>query len=210
MRIQPSLILCLSVFAVTADAAKNAEVKPLLTSPASVTMQDEFDRDSLGKNWFVGKGEWSIVDGSLVGKELAADKHAAVAMLKHPNTDSAVKLSFKLDGAEGFSFSLNHKKGHLFRVVVMKDRLIVRTDRDKKDPKSKVETLDSAKADFAQGQWHTLLIEMKGDAVAVSADNGATIQGTHDSLATEKTGYRLVLKGESLIVDDVHVWDIAN
>ncbi len=55
----------------------------------------------------------------LVGKELKADKHAAVLNFQKLNRNSVVRLSFKLDGeTSGFSFSLNYAKGHLFRVNV--------------------------------------------------------------------------------------------
>jgi hypothetical protein len=61
----------------------------------------------------------TVIDGVLVGKELKADKHAAVLNFQKSNRNSVVRFSFKLDGeTKGFNFSLNHAKGHLFRVNV--------------------------------------------------------------------------------------------
>ena len=148
------------------------------------------------------------MDGTLVGKELAADKHAAVLNYQKKNRDSAVRFSFKLDGStSGFNFSLNQAKGHLFRVVVNPTGLSINLDKDKNDPTSKPMVLASAKSEFEQGKWYTILIEMQGDQVAAQTDNGLMVEASHSKLDTEKPNYRFVVKGDSLSIDDLTIWE---
>ena len=206
MRIQLAVavaVLCSST--TIASAAKNAELKPVLVSAAKVSLEDDFDRAELGKKWLVGKGEWKIVDGCLVGKELKADKHAAVVSLQQKNRDSVVRLSFRLNGPQGFHFSLNYAKGHLFRVIVTPKEISLRTDKDKKDPASKSELLAKAEKTFKPNEWYTMLVEMQGDKVVVQTDNGVKLTGQHPSLDTDKPNYRLVTRGDSLQIDDIKV-----
>ena len=52
-------------------------------------------------------------------------------------------------------------------------------------------------------------VEVKGAKVAVQTDNGVKIKGSNPALDVDKTGYRFVMKGESLSLDDVKVWNVA-
>ena len=116
-------------------------------------------------------------------------------------------FSFALAGSKGFSLSYNHPKGHLFRVNVTETKVSVLMDKDKKDPSSKQELLETKKASFKQGKAHTVTCETKGDTVKVTFDDGKgpTLTGKHAGLAKEKTGYRLVLKGDGVLFDDFAV-----
>ena len=109
---------------------------------------------------------------------------------------------------KGFSFSLNHAKGHLFRVNVTPAALTVNLDKDKNNPESKAIVLGSAKAAFAQGQWYTMQVEMIGQRVVVQVDNGAMVDATNRALDVDKPNYRFVMKGDSLAIDDLQVWEL--
>ena len=86
-----------SIFAASeAVAAKNAKLKPVLVSPGSVVLAEEFSGKELGEKWSVNKGEWKIADGAVLGNEKAADNHAAVLTCKVPNHNSAIQFSFKM------------------------------------------------------------------------------------------------------------------
>jgi hypothetical protein len=82
-------------------------------------------------------------------------------------------------------------------------------DKDKKDQSSKPEALAKAEGKFPAGQWHTLLVEIDGARVSVQADNGAKLTASHPGLDVEKTGYRFVTKGQSLLLDDLTIWQVA-
>jgi hypothetical protein len=197
----------LSVSASVCLADKNTDISPVLAKPGKVMLSDNFEGQELGKVWAAAKGDWKVQDGALLARELKSDEHAAVMTCKLKNRDSIVRFSFKLDGStKGFNFSLNHAKGHLFRVIVAPTGLVVRTDKDKKDESIKSELIAEAKANFEQGKWYTLQVEMVGDKVVAMTDNGLKVSGQHPRLDTEKPNYRFVMKGESLSIDDLSIW----
>ena len=189
-----------------AEAGKDAKLENPLTAKAKVALSDSFDGKALAKKWTANKGDWQINDGAIVGKELASDKHAAVLTLGEPNKDSVIQFSFNLDGAKGFNLSFNHAKGHLFRVLINPDGVVVNKDKDKKDPKSETLKLGEAKGAFAKGQWHTIQVAVRGGDVLVKADNGIDVHASHAGLNVAKTGYRFVTRGESVLIDDLTVW----
>jgi len=201
--------ICICLLTVSSSvclADKNSDISPTLAKPGKVMLSDTFDGETLGKQWAAAKGEWKIKDGAIVAKELKADEHAAVLTCKVKNRDSIVRFSFKLDGTtKGFNFSLNHAKGHLFRVIIAPTGLTVRTDKDKKDKTIKSELIAQAKAKFEQGKWYTLQVEMVGDRVVAMTDNGLKVSGQHPRLDTEKPNYRFVMRGEALSIDDLTI-----
>ncbi len=189
-------------------ADKAADLKPVLAKPGKLLVDESFTGAALPSSWGGVQGDWQVRDGAVVGKEKASDEHPAVLFLNQPHRDSILRISFKLDGAKNFGVSLNHLKGHLFRVTVDEEGLTLLKDKDKKDPKSKSLTLGKAAGKFAPGKWHTLMIETQGAKVIVQADNGAKIEGTHSELDVDKTGYRFVMRSESLRLADVKVWQV--
>ncbi|MCA9084282.1 MAG: DUF1080 domain-containing protein [Planctomycetaceae bacterium] len=208
----PNLLYVVVVSSVTTCSAvmaeKNAALEPKLTQVGKATVIESFD-SPLSKTAAAVKGEWKVVDGTLVAKELAADKHAAVLNYQKPNRNSVVRFSFKIDGStEGLHFSLNHAKGHLFRVVVTPTGLSINLDKDKKDPASKAKVLATAKGKFEQGQWYTMLVEMVHDKVSVQTDNGLAVEASDPKLDTDKPNYRFVMKGDSLSIDDLEIWEL--
>ena len=187
-------------------ADEAADLKPLLNQPGKVVVEEKFAAAALPSSWGGVQGDWQVRDGAVVGKEKASDEHPAVLFLNQPHRDAIIRFSFKLDGAKNFAVSLNHPKGHLFRIAVAEDGLTISKDKDKKDPASKAVPLGKAAGKFAPGKWHTLLVETQGAKVSVQADNGAKLDASHPGLDVDKTGYRFVMRGESLRVTDVKVW----
>ena len=203
------LVLPLALISTSALAEKNADLKISTPTVEKPTFTANFDASELAKPWSVAKGDWVVKDGTIVGKEKAEDKHNAVLSLALPKQDSVIRFSFKLDGAKFMHLSFNHAKGHLFRVVVAADSLLVTLDKDKKDESSKAAALGKASAEFTAGKWFTMQVELKGEKVIVQTDNGAKVEASSPALKVEKTGYRFVTKGESLLLDDIKVWDVA-
>ena len=205
--------LCLAVLFLmpcspTILADKNTMLQPQISEPGNAATQLTFDQ-ALDTSFVPVKGEWKIVDGCVTGKELAADKHAAVLNYQKKNRNSVVRFSFKLDGTTtGFHFSLNHAGGHLYRVIVTPQGVTINLDKNKKEAASRAQMLARAAGNFEQGKWYTMQVEMLGEKVAVQTDNGLAIQASHPTLDTDKPNYRFVMKGESLSIDDLQVWQL--
>ena len=201
-----TLAICLAVTPLLAD--KNVTIQPKIASVGSPVLTESFDGE-LPKTFQSAKGEWKVADGTLVAKELAEDKHAAVLNLQKKNRNSVVRFSFKMDDkTNGMHFSLNHKGGHLFRVIVFPNRLAISLDKDKKDPKSKPQVLANEKGDFEQGKWYTMQVEMLGDQVVVQTDNAIVAEAKHPKLDTNKPNYRFIMRKQTLAIDDIHVWEL--
>ena len=201
-------LIALSVFAAVARAEKDADLKLLISQASKSVLQEKFDGPKLPKGWAVAKGDFQVKDGTIVGWEKKEDMHPAVLTLQKPFKNSILRFSFKRDGVTGFNVSFNHPKGHLFRVLINDDSLSVVKDKDKNDPNSKAQVLGKAEGKFPAGQWQTLQIEVVGDRVAVCCDNGAKLDVKATGLDVEKTGYRFVMRGSTLLLDDVNVWEV--
>lgn len=188
--------------------AENKAVKPKRSSAESTapSFEDTFERDELGAGWSAVKGDWKIVDGSLVGREKKEDAHAAVVNCNQPNRNSTIQLSFKLDGTDGFHLSFNYAKGHLFRILVGKKKVFIRTDKDKKDPASKPITLATADAEIEPGTWHTMRVKLDGEQVTVQINDDVKLKGSHPSLDVDKPNYRFVVRGATLALDNLKIW----
>jgi hypothetical protein len=196
------------VFALSSGGVFAGKDSDLGKEFGKATVSDAIDGSKLGKKWMVAKGDWQVSDGAIHGKELAADKHAAVLNFAQPNKDSAIRFSFKLAGAKGFNLSYNKAQGHLFRVAVAENGLTITLDKDKKDKASKVIKLGGATGRFKQGEWYTMLVVVEGENVSVQTDNGVKATGRHATLKQPKPNYRFVMRGEALVLDDVKIWEL--
>lgn len=202
-------LLGLLILVPAGRAEKNADLKPTLVPAASVALDEKFDATALPAEWRVAKGDWQVAGGAVVGKEKASDMHAAVLTLNRPFKTAAVRFSFRRDGATGFNLSFNHAKGHLFRIAVADDGLSLIKDKDKNDAASKQQVLSKIPCKLPPGQWHTLLVEISGEKIALQADNGEKLFAQAPSLDVEKTGYRFVTRGSSISIDDLIIWQAA-
>jgi hypothetical protein len=189
-------------------AEKDADLKTLICKASKVVLQEKFDTPNLPKGWAIGKGDFQVREGAIAGWEKKEDMHAAVLNLQKPFKNSIIRFSFKRDGATGFNVSFNHAKGHLFRVLVNDDGLVINKDKDKNDKVGKPVVLGKAEGKFPPGVWHTMQIEIVGDRVAVQADNGIKVEGKNAGLEIEKTGYRFVTRGSTLYLDDISIWEV--
>jgi hypothetical protein len=212
MKIDTTSLLVTALVALssaTCFAGKNADLKPILATPGKATAEDAFAGTALAKTWNVAKGDWQVREGALVGKEKKEDNHAAVCALAVPNHDSIIRFSFKFDGTNNLGLSYNSAKGHLFRVNITSTAIAVSLDPDKKDPNSKAQSIGKAETKLENGQWYTIQVEVKGQKVVVQTDNGVKIEGSNPTLDVDKTGYRFVTKGESVLLADVKAWEAA-
>ena len=201
-------LVCLLCIPATSRAEKGANLQPTHVKAGKPSAEDRFEGTALPKAFTVNKGSWQPIEGVLAGWEKKEDMHAAVLTLAKPFKSTAIRFSFMRDGATDFNLSFNHPKGHLFRVIVNDEGLVLNKDKDKKDPNSKQQMLAKAEGKFPTGQWHTLLVEVHGDKVWVTADNGAKLEASHPGLALDKTGYRFVTRGSKLLIDDLMVWAV--
>ena len=81
---------------------------------------------------------------------------------------------------------------------------------DKADPKAKNVVHAKAATKFNQGQWYTLLLEVKGDSVVAHVGD-RELRATAKDFHVKKPG--LVFRaggkdGEEVLIDNVKVWEL--
>jgi len=199
----------LSLSSVYCLAEKNADLKPVLLTPGKVTAEESFSGTALPEGWKVMKGSWEFSDGAASGKEKVEDHHPAVLMLVKPNHDSILRLSYKFDGAKFLSLNYNTAKAHAFRVIIAPDKVTLYVDKDENDPTSKVAILGTAHPTFEPGKWYTVQVEVKGPDIVAQGDNGWTLKGSNPKIDVDKGGYRFAGGGETVVLDDVKIWEAA-
>ena len=179
----------------------------------SVAVVDEPFASSLGNEWKTNAGSWSVVDGVLVGKEIAADHHAAAARRVVRTKNAVYQMTFKLDSkTKAFHFGFDpergslDKRGHLFSVVTSPNavRVIKHVDknRPKEDPNEELAKLD---IDLPPAEWHRLRVVCWQNHVTVHI-NGSTIQSEHPTFAVPKPTLVFRVAGEAVQIDDLKVW----
>mgnify|MGYP003634420808 CR=1 FL=1 len=164
----------------------------------------DFSSGALPDGFAVAKGEWKVVDGALYGAELESDHHGAVATITESHKDSVISFRFQVNGAKSFGLSYNHPAGHLFRVKIGAGQASLSLDKDKKDPESKAVNFDSKEFTAAAGEWVEMSCLIEGENVVVTCGD-VTLKGSHPKLAMEKTGYRFVVAGSSVLIDDIKI-----
>lgn len=209
-RVSRFVAICSVFFCPSLKAAKDAEIAPILVKAGKVVKSETFSEKALGSDWSTAKGDWQPKDGVLVGREKAEDKHAAVCALNLKNENSIIRFSFCFRGSKSLALSLNHAKGHLFRLTINPETgLQLLKDKDKADPNSKGGILGKAEGKFEVGTWHTVQMEILDDKVTVTTDGKLKIEGADPALKTAKTGYRFVTQGETVEIAAVKVWESA-
>lgn len=177
------------------------------SSKAKEPVTVDFSSSELPEGWSGVKGDWNVVDGVLQGDEKESDQHAAVLMIPYRHTDSEISFRLRTGGVSMFALSYNHPKGHLFRASLSKGQVKLGMDKDKKNPESKPVTLQAEKFEAAPDEWVKVTCKVNGDRAEVSFGD-VSLKGSHPDLVKEKTGFRLVVKGRGLAVDDVTYSDV--
>ncbi|MBA4064870.1 MAG: hypothetical protein C0501_14385 [Isosphaera sp.] len=164
----------------------------------------------LGKDWKVGKGKWEAVDGAVRGAEVKADMHGAVARHELKARDAVVAFSFKLDGAKVISLSLNGAKGHVSRVRVTPTGVTVqKDDQDGKNGPDTAAVLDTVSTPVKAGEWHTLVVELRGPDILATLDGTHTAYGSHPAIDADKANFGLTVAGESASFKGLKAWEVA-
>jgi hypothetical protein len=180
-----------------------ADLATKLCVRGKLLLSEDFAAPELGVDWKKSKGEWAVVDGALRGKELAADAHAAVLKRALPAKDAVIQLSFRFDGAKQASVSFDGK-GHVCRVILTPAGFTLRRDAAKGE---KPLPLAKAAADFKPGEWHRLLIEIRGGEFLAQVDDKTWAFGQDDGVAAEKTTFGFPVSGDSFSVDSLRIWE---
>jgi hypothetical protein len=183
--------------------------KTLMLTPGKLLLSDDLS-GPLGTDWKAGKGKWEAADGAVRGAELKADMHGAVARRPVAFKDAVIEYSFKLDGTRQTTLSLNGAKGHISRVLVRPTGVTVqKDDQDGKNGPDTAAPLDTAAVTVKPGEWHTLVVELRGPDILATLDGTHTAFGSHPAIDAEKANLGLTVAGEAASFRKLRVWAAA-
>lgn len=190
-----------------AEPTANSAPQTVMLTTGKVLLDDPLNA-ALGKDWKVGKGKWEAVDGAIRGAERKDDMHGAVARRNIAVKDAVICFSFKLDGAKQISLSLNASKGHVSRVrITPKSVVVQKDDQDGKNGPDTAAVLDTVSVDLKPGEWHALVVELRGGDILATLDGKHTAFGTHDAIAKEKANLGLTVAGETASFKGLKVYE---
>jgi hypothetical protein len=210
--VRGALFLSAMLFVISASVAvaaePSAEAETLMCQRGKLLLSDDFDKP-LGQNWRALKGQWEVVNGAMQGSELTADMHGAVIRNSLSLRNVVIQYSFLLEGAKTTSFSINDAKGHNSRVAITSTGFTARKDdHDHAGPDEAV-VLQAVKTPIAEGQWHTLVIEINGPEFLARLDGKQIAYGSHAAIDVDKTNIGLTVGGQSASFKNLRIWEAS-
>ena len=186
---------------------RHAALAACLLTSAALAEEANFT-DGPPAEWKPTIGDWTVADGVLTGREVAADNHAAAGRWFIPIRDGRVAFRFRNVDAKAVNFGFDpakgelDKKGHLFSVVLTPEKAQVTLSRDKADEASKNKRLAAAAVDLPKGEWHTVAVDFDGETAKITV-GGQTLVATDPQIRVKKTGLILRVSGGSVEFDDL-------
>jgi hypothetical protein len=187
----------------------------LLVSEDLATMPTDVSKGGaladLKHGWQFRPGKWEIIDGALRGYQLEADKHSAAAFLAQAWKDAILQFDVRLDGCSQVVVCIDdpaairpatptrpaqNRVEHLCRLIINKEGFSTQKDDHDHDGPDQNVSFGAVKMPFKQGEWKTVLIEIKGDEMVTTID-GQTITGAHPQVAADKAYISLGVSGYS-------------
>ncbi len=181
----------------------------LATMPAEVSQGGALA--GLKHGWQLHPGKWEIIAEALRGYQLEADKHSAAAFFAYPCKDVVLQFDVKLDGCSQVVFCIDdpaslrpatptrpaqNRVEHLCRVIINNAGFSAQKDDHDHDGPDQSVPFGSVKMPIKPGEWKTVLVELKGDAMVTTID-GKTIVGAHPQVAADKAYFSFGVTGRS-------------
>lgn len=211
------LSLSLAALSIAPLLAAAPAPEPTLGQKGKLLLEENFAGEAMPKGWARNVGALGVSDGALRASQQASDNHAAAFRRPLPVQDCAIQVDFKFAGATTFHLGFDptpgelKKQGHLFSLVVTPKEWSIMEHVDKADPKSKNAVRVKAAANFPPGQWHTLLLEVKGDTVVAHVDGREALRASARDFRVKKPGlvFRVMGKdGDAVLFDNLRVWEL--
>ncbi|MBI4902957.1 MAG: hypothetical protein HY820_04930 [Acidobacteria bacterium] len=183
-----------------------AEITP--AQRGKLLYEDDFSGTTLAEGWKVAKGKWQATGGAVLGVELAADKHAAVIRRDLKMKDAVVESRLRMEpGAKMAAISINGAGGHLCRVTLRPDMVIVQKDKMNAKATEPAVVLAKMPMKVSNDKWYKITMEMRGNKLTARIDDGQPFGGEHSSINLEKTNIGLPVAGEGVWFDYLRVWE---
>jgi len=197
--------LLLATVALTFSAPFAIAEEPLLAIPGKLFLDAKLDSTPAAP-WKAAKGQWQATDSALRGSELEADKHGAVLRATLALTDCIIQVEVKFDGAKSTTLSLNAVKDHMARIILTPTAVTVqRDDNDHAGPDKGI-VFHRVKAELADGDWHTVRMEIVGDTLLGKVDS-IIGYGSNALFNQPKASPGVTVAGQSVLFRNFKIWE---
>jgi hypothetical protein len=189
------------------DPKKKAppEPKNWMCKKGELLWEEKFEGSEFPKDWYKGKGNWVVENGSLKGAELPADAHQAYTSRKVTEINAIIQFSFKLDGAKGMGAFFDGKE-HVSALSFGPDAFSIRK-MSGIGPTTKSSEIDSTKMKLNDGAWHSVVWEIYGDEMVAAIDDQQMVLAKADGLSSDRSHLELNTGGgQWALFKDVKVW----
>lgn len=223
----PRSVFLLPVVFLGATAAFAIEQPGPPKPPVGDPFEDKFERTTLGDQWQIGGGIYTLHDGYLTAGEKEGNNHPGIFKIWKDFKDIELKFSFRFDGSKGFSIVFNDPgepsvhSGHVVRLSIALKSVTLTDDKtglmslewvDKRtDPKLK-EAVEAVRAktsrrfdyDFKPGQWYAVTMDVIGDEMSVSVDGKFVGKFNSPGFAhPTKKSFHFSISGRDISLDNI-------
>jgi len=146
--------------------------------------------------WNAMRGEWIAKDGGLWGVQKARDEQGATLHVPMSFTDGTMQFEINFKGANRHSCRFECAGGHSFRIEIARSYLAFTKNPSRGEGKEQTEPLARKALALEAGQWYPVRFTFKGNE-ATAQVNDTAIKGSHASIGAAKTGFNLLVFGET-------------
>ena len=176
----------------------------------------DFDDGSIPAPFYERFPKMEVREGALVVTQGA--KHAASPTLPIAFGDGELKFRFKISAEVEFftcrfedASRVKNAHGHLSRLEIRPDAVSLKLDQPPKDREYRQPAvLATHEANFADGEWHEIVIRFGGSVMTAAIDRDIQLEGTHPHLGREKVATFFVLKKGEAMLDDLQLNDFSD
>ncbi|MEM9280946.1 MAG: DUF1592 domain-containing protein [Verrucomicrobiota bacterium] len=186
----------------------------ILAADGKEIYQEDFDEgNSILSNWRMKEPTmWKVIDGILTSQNTSPNPGIGCSTPRFKRTHHVkMSLDFNLHDGKGLEFKINHfQGGHLCRVVIDQHGFLVRINRNKAIPIPEAINLDHLPLRIEPGTWHTLEVELSGDALTsrIVGLGEKTYQSSYFAHDIGTIG--LAARGTSIQFDNLKVESLPN
>ena len=196
-----------------------------ISTPGKLLLKEDFAASELPELFTVGVGDWAIVEGTLRGRQLKADRHTAFRKVFLEHTDVIYEYDMKLEG-DGFTrLMINWDLVHVSKGEIHLDKAQVYKIKEKnkraqmaaqkrdqgRDPlkgkyEEKTHPVNEVPLNLKAGQWYHVILESVGDKLCLQID-GQTVMGQHVGFTEKKDNFGFQAGGFDtyVFIDNVRV-----
>jgi hypothetical protein len=213
-------LFCFGVAAASLLLAAEQPVQTLMVQRGKLLVDETFTAPlqlaaapANGKQWTHGwngwranLGKWEAANGVLQGTELAENHHPAHAAFGLMFKDAVIQFDMRLDGCRMARWRATDDKDYVCSVRLTPDGVALYKDDHDHDGPDKDELLARLARPIKPGEWHTIVIEIRGDEIVAHFD-GEILLGRHPLFATQKQALRFGIAKGAASIRHLRVWE---